>query len=114
MERQFWESGDRKGAAAVRMEVSEIIREVARQCGKSGATRAVLFGSRAKGTARERSDIDIAVWGADDFEELKEAMDEIPTLYTIDVVNMDTCENKLLLEDVKKYGQKIYEKEGIL
>lgn len=32
---------------------------------------------------------------------------EIPTLYTVDLLNMDTCRNKLLLEDVKEYGRKI-------
>lgn len=52
--------------------------------------QALLFGSRAKGTARERSDID--------------------TLYTIDIVDLNTCKNGLLLEDIKKYGRKIFEK----
>lgn len=97
----------------IRMEIGEILREIGELCRKSGAARAVLFGSRAKGTALERSDIDIAVWGADDFDALKEAIDEIPTLYTIDVVDMDTCENRLLLEDIEKYGREISETEGI-
>lgn len=68
-----------------------------------------LFGSRAKNTNRERSDIDIAVAGAVNFELLQEEVEQIPTLFTIDLVNMDTCGNKLLLEDIKTYGRKIYE-----
>ena len=40
----------------------------------------ILYGSRAKGTAMERSDIDIAVSGVDNFESLVEKVEELPTL----------------------------------
>ena len=69
----------------------------------------ILFGSRAKETARERSDIDIAVCGVYDMEKLQEEIEDIPTLYTVDLVDLDTCENQLLLEDIEQYGRKIYE-----
>ncbi|MCI9219927.1 MAG: nucleotidyltransferase domain-containing protein [Lachnospiraceae bacterium] len=65
--------------------------------------------SRAKGTARERSDIDVAVSGVEDFDLLLSEIDDLPTLYTVDVVNLDTCRNTLLLEDIRQYGRKIYE-----
>ena len=65
--------------------------------------------SRAKGTARERSDIDVAVSGVEDFDLLLSEIDDVPTLYTVDVVNLDTCRNTLLLEDIRQYGRKIYE-----
>ena len=39
---------------------------------KVHAEEVILYGSRARGTARERSDIDIAVSGAGDFEILTE------------------------------------------
>ena len=39
-----------------------------------------------------------------------EAVEEIPTLYTVDLLNLDTCRNDLLLEDIRQYGRKIYEK----
>ena len=67
----------------------------------------ILYGSRAKGTARERSDIDIAVSGAEDFDILVEKVEELPTLYSVDLVNMDTCKNELLLEDIRQYGREI-------
>lgn len=89
------------------MTVEEIIRETAEICRGFGATEVVLFGSRAKGTARERSDIDIAVSGAEDFEDLVEKVEDLPTLYSVDLVNMDTCRNELLLEDIRQYGRKI-------
>jgi len=69
-----------------------------------------LFGSRAKGTHTPRSDFDIAVSGVTDIDNLREALDDIPTLYKIDLADLDTCRNDLLLEDIATYGRKIYEK----
>ena len=89
------------------MTVEEIIRETAALCRSFGAKEVILFGSRAKGTARERSDIDIAVSGAEDFEDLMEKVEDLPTLYSVDLVNMDTCRNQLLLEDIRQYGREI-------
>ena len=63
-------------------------------------------------SATERSDIDIAVSGVASHEilDLQENLEEIPTLYTIDLVDLDTCQNQLLLEDIKQYGREIYKK----
>lgn len=92
------------------MQAEEILREIVRLCKEYGAEKAILFGSRVKETAGERSDFDIAVSGVSSFAGLQEALEEMPTLYSIDLVDLDTCENTLLLEDIKKYGRKIYEK----
>ncbi len=92
------------------MQMEEILEKVVLLCREYGASEAYLFGSRAKGTARERSDIDIAVTGVEDFEALEEAVEDLPTLYTIDLVDMEQCKNSLLLEDIRQYGRKIYEK----
>ncbi|MBS7183092.1 MAG: nucleotidyltransferase domain-containing protein [Eubacterium sp.] len=89
------------------MSPEQVIEEVKNLCKKHNAKEIVLFGSRAKGTALERSDIDIAVTGVENFDLLLEKVENIPTLYTIDLVNIDTCRNKLLLEDIKQYGRKI-------
>ena len=89
------------------MKPDEIISEVAALCREYGAKKVILYGSRAKGTARERSDIDIAVSGAERFGELAEKVDDIPTLFSVDLLNLDTCRNNLLLEDIKEYGRKI-------
>ena len=74
------------------MKVEEIIQTIIKMCNEFQAKEVILYGSRAKGTARERSDIKI---------------EELPTLYSVDVLNMDTCRNELLMEDVRKYGRKI-------
>ena len=92
------------------MQIEEILQEIIRICKNNSVTKVILFGSRAKGTALERSDIDIAVCGTKDNGKLREELEDITTLYTIDVVDMDECGNELLLEDIKQYGRKIYEK----
>ena len=89
------------------MNVDEVISRVAVFCREYGAKKVILYGSRAKGTARERSDIDIAVSGVERFDELVEKVEDLPTLYSVDLLNMDTCRNDLLLEDIKQYGRKI-------
>lgn len=91
------------------MNVEHVINEVVQICKNYSAKQVILFGSRAKGTALERSDIDIAVAGVHDFDCLLEEVEEIATLYSIDLVDLDTCDNQLLLEDIEQYGCKIFE-----
>ncbi len=92
------------------MHVDDVLKEILKISDDLSVEEVYLFGSRAKGTESERSDIDIAVMGAIDFELYCEKIDDIDTLYTIDILNLDTCRNDLLLEDIKRYGRKIYEK----
>ena len=89
------------------LKVEDVIEAAVKLCREFGAKKVILFGSRAKGTALERSDIDIAVSGVNDIGLLIQKVGELPTLYSIDIVNMDECKNKLLLEDVRQYGREI-------
>ena len=89
------------------MTVEEVLTEAAGLCRKYHAKEIILYGSRAKGTALKKSDIDIAVSGGKDFEGLAEEMDLIPTLYKIDLLDLDTCRNQFILEDIRQYGRKI-------
>lgn len=89
------------------MEIRESLEEIRKIGSQYEAKEVILFGSRAKGTETERSDIDIAVSGAENFDELEEAIQEIPTLLSFDVVNIDTCRNELLLREIREYGRKI-------
>ena len=102
----FLRSGAGREKGKNSMTVDEILQKIVKICRQYNVREIFLFGSRAKGTQRERSDIDIAVSGTEDFSVLEEIM-AISTLYKIDLVNMDECENPLLLEDIEKYGRKI-------
>ena len=84
-----------------------MIKEVAALCRNFGAKKVILYGSRAMGNARERSDIDIAVKGVEDFDLLREKVDDLPTLFTVDLLNLDTCKYRLILEDIRDYGREI-------
>ena len=89
------------------LKAEQVIRETANLCRDFGAKEVILYGSRAKGTALERSDIDIAVSGVKDFDTLSDEVEDLPTLYSVDLLNLDTCRNDLLLEDIRQYGRKI-------
>lgn len=49
------------------MTITKVLEKVKDLCVKYQAEEIILFGSRAKGTALERSDIDIAVSGVNDY-----------------------------------------------
>ena len=89
------------------MTLDQIIERV-RQIGeKYHAEQVILFGSFAKGTATKYSDIDIAVSGVKEMESFQQEIEEIETLRSFDIVDMETCQNELLLEEIKQYGRKI-------
>ena len=41
------------------------------------------------------------------FDTLSDEVEDLPTLYSVDLLNLDTCRNDLLLEDIRQYGRKI-------
>lgn len=89
------------------MTQEEILSKIIHICKEEKVQNVILFGSRAKGTAHERSDFDVAVSGVKDIEKLREMIDEIPTLYSFDIVDLDECTNQLLKEEIARYGRKI-------
>ncbi len=66
------------------MDTDTILNTIISICKSHNAKEVILFGSRAKGTATERSDFDIAVGHVKDFDHLCEAIENINTLYKID------------------------------
>lgn len=89
------------------MTLDQIIERV-RQIGeKYHAEQVILFGSFAKGTATKYSDIDIAVSGVENIGAFRQEIEEIETLRSFDIVDIEKCGNQLLLEEIKQYGRKI-------
>ncbi len=73
-----------------------IVRDVLRRCLPTGA-RAFVFGSRAHGTARRYSDLDLALeWerplGLDLIGEIAEALSESDLPYKVDIVDLATVD----------------------
>ena len=90
-----------------------VIHTIARHIGGSPhVDRVVLFGSRARGDARERSDIDLAVVGVDitdrEWLEMREYVEEeAPTLLLVDLVRWEEAGEKLR-ESISREGVTVY------
>ena len=89
------------------MSIEEILKQVIDICKYHKIREVILFGSWARGTANERSDIDIAVKGVKDMEKLREDIEGILTLRSFDIVDIEHCKNELLLKEIEQYGRKI-------
>ena len=73
--------------------------------------KAVLFGSRAKGTQTRGSDIDIAVEGLSDAQVVKLSMQlnqETTLPFFFDVVAIESISSEELLEHIRRMGQVVY------
>ena len=83
------------------------LAELARAC---SASRLVLFGSRARGDHRERSDVDLAVFGLDSVGagRLRLALEELPTLLSFDLVCVDADTSPALLANIEREGVTLY------
>jgi len=74
-------------------------------------TAAMLYGSRAQGTHRPESDIDLTIQG--DFDDLRAAsiaaeMDELPLPYRFDVQAYATVQSSALRDEIRRTGTLVY------
>ena len=72
--------------------------------------KVILFGSRARGDHKYRSDIDLAVTGGDSTRFAVDADEVIRTLIMFDVVNLDGVVQEALRKAIEREGKIIYEK----
>ena len=72
--------------------------------------KVILFGSRARGTHTDRSDIDIAVSGGNTAEFSLDIDEKVHTLLMFDVVDLDGHISEELQKEIEKDGIVIYEK----
>jgi predicted nucleotidyltransferase len=87
----------------------EMVRTVLRR--HPEVASATLFGSRAKGTHTERSDVDLAVAGEVAplrAEAIAAELDELPLPYRFEVQPLEHIHHRPLLEHIKRVGMIIY------
>ncbi|CAM5194087.1 nucleotidyltransferase domain-containing protein [Alishewanella longhuensis] len=72
----------------------------------------ILFGSRAKGTLHERSDIDLAITGKlldrHQLAEIMMAYDESDLPFKVDIQLLTDIQNPALLAHISRVGKVIY------
>ena len=87
-----------------------VLRDITRFAKMHSITKVILFGSRARGTNTERSDIDIAVYGGDFDSFYWDIKENVHSLLMFDVVEVNAGISEELKEEIRKDGVVIYEK----
>lgn len=87
-------------------ELTAVLHGLSRLGRALGAKRLVLFGSRARGDFRERSDIDVAVYGLDERRraDFLDGVDALATLLKFDIVFVSDETAGDLLANIEKDG----------
>ena len=87
-----------------------ILRELSSFAQQHSISKIILFGSRARGTNTERSDIDIAVYGGDFDSFYWDVKEKTHTLLRFDIIQADAPISDELKKEIEKDGVVIYEK----
>ena len=104
------ETGDFESDVARPAQIARDVARLARSLlGKDAVV--IWFGSWPQGKARPRSDIDMAISIGDRISPelmgvLQEALDDLPTLYEIDIVDL-TATGPKLREEILKHGERL-------
>ncbi|MBP7113921.1 MAG: nucleotidyltransferase domain-containing protein [Candidatus Peribacteraceae bacterium] len=78
--------------------------------------KAAVFGSRALGTQKEASDVDIVLYGNVDertIGRIRNAIDDTTLPYFFDVVSHNSIHQPALLEHIEKHGAVIFERKTV-
>lgn len=86
-----------------------VIRDIAVLSREYNIQKVILFGSRARGTHTDRSDIDIAVSGGNTAEFSLDIDEKVHTLLMFDVVDLDGHISEELQREIERDGIVIYE-----
>lgn len=86
-----------------------VIEEICDFARKYHIEKVILFGSRARGNFKEKSDIDLAVQGGDFIRFMLDVNEETSTLLSFDIINLDEEIQSELRESIKKEGKIVYE-----
>ncbi|GFO64469.1 nucleotidyltransferase domain-containing protein [Geomonas paludis] len=74
--------------------------------------KVMIFGSRAKGTEKPYSDIDLAViapeMGSAEFSRLLDELDALDLVFKLDVLHFDTLPQPKLRKTIELHGKQFY------
>ena len=87
--------------------MDEVYKQIVNIAKKYNTKKVVLFGSRARGTNHPKSDIDLAIYGCEDFGDLS----DLWSLLKLDIINMDDKHiSPVLVTEIERDGRVLYEK----
>ena len=89
---------------------SKVLQEIVQLAKENCIEKVILFGSRARGDFKERSDIDLAFHGGNSTNFILDVDELTSTLLEYDIVDLDKPVRKELLESIKNEGAVLYEK----
>lgn len=94
------------------MTEQEIYQQIISIVKKYNVSKVVLFGSRARKTNMPKSDIDLAIYGCVDFDELCFDLEEnVETLLEFDIIDMENINSSSeLIQEIQRDGVVLYEK----
>ena len=87
-----------------------VIKEITAFAKENSIIKIVLFGSRARGDHTERSDVYLAVYGGDFDSFYWNIKENIHSLLSFDVVDMNSRVTEELKKEIERDGVVIYEK----
>ena len=87
-----------------------LIDEIVNFAKKHSLSSVILFGSRARGDNKSRSDIDLAISGGDYDGFALDIDEETHTLLSFDIVNLDGNVQPALQENIMRDGKVLYAK----
>lgn len=85
-----------------------VLRDITRFAKMHSITKVILFGSRARGTNTERSDIDIAAYGGDFDSFYWDIKEKVHSLLMFDVIEADAGISEELQKELDRDGIVIY------
>ncbi len=88
----------------------KVINEIIELAKKNQVEKVILFGSRARGDYKTRSDIDLAFQGGNSSCFILDVDEETSTLLEFDVIDLEKPIQKELLESINREGVLLYEK----
>lgn len=89
-----------------------LLEEILDLAKKYQVEKLILFGSRARGDYRERSDIDLAVQGGNVVRFSCDVQEDTYTLLMFDVVDLGGAVQEELRQSIWEEGVVLYEKSG--
>lgn len=87
-----------------------VLKDIVAFAENNSVEKVVLFGSRARGTNTERSDVDLAVYGGDFDSFYWNITVNVNSLLSFDVINADKNISDELKKEIARDGIVIYEK----